>query len=391
MEILDKQLIKSIKWLINIRWIGILSLLAILFIAKSVSSFVFSSQPILILGAIAWLYNIFFFIDIKKREKRKEDRLQHVPILQRIANIQIDLDLLILIGFIHFSGGIESPLILFLLFHMITTGMLLPVGSGLAQATLTILLYCSLIAVEYMEFIPHVCVLGENFCDRQNLSYAFSKIILLSGTLYLTLALSAFLGKKLKNQERQLYYMYRKMKSMAMMDELTQVYNYRYFRQQLSAEIERADRYDRKLALLLIDVDNLKKFNDKYGHLTGSESLKTVAKILRGGTRFSDSVAKYGGDEFVIIAPETDEEQAKNMAERLRRDVEKQPFPAGIEDQNGNPLHELTISIGIACYPEHAINEETLIEAADRGAYKAKALGKNRTCLYDGERIEALS
>ena len=176
-----------------------------------------------------------------------------------------------------------------------------------------------------------------------------------------------------------------------MMDELTQVFNYRYFRQQLTNELDRAERYERKLALLLIDVDNLKKFNDRYGHLVGSESLKTVARILREGTRFSDSVAKYGGDEFVVIAPETDETQARNMAERLRQDVEEQQFPADAEDEQGNPLHELTISVGVACYPKDAITEDALIEAADRGAYKAKSLGKNRVCMYDGERIEALS
>jgi diguanylate cyclase (GGDEF)-like protein len=390
MDIIDQQLIKSIKWLINIRWIGILSLLGIIFLAKNVGALEFQSQPILILSAIAWIYNIIFALDIRKREKREEDRLERVPLLISIANVQIDFDLIILMGFIYFSGGVESPLTLFLFFHMITTGLLLPLKAGIFQATLTLLLYATLIAVEYVGFIPHVCILGDELCYAQNISYISAKIILLGGALYLAFALSGFLGRKLKNQERRLYYMYRKMKTMAMKDELTQVFNYRYFRQQLRTELDRAKRYGHTVSLLMVDVDNLKKFNDNYGHLVGSESLITVAKILRNGTRLADTVAKYGGDEFVIVAPETNEEQARLMSERLRKGVANEYFPS-LTDKTQTPKHELTISVGVATYPENAIDDETLIEAADRAVYEAKDLGKNRVCVYTGEKIESVN
>ncbi|HWN81967.1 MAG TPA: GGDEF domain-containing protein [Candidatus Udaeobacter sp.] len=157
----------------------------------------------------------------------------------------------------------------------------------------------------------------------------------------------------------------------AVTDELTQVHNYRFLRQALDREVQRAARYGHWLSILMIDVDHLKGYNDRFGHLAGSQVLKSLARVLRTATRDIDLIAKYGGDEFLIILPHTGLDGAQSAAERLRAAVASTTFP---------PLTagEMTCSIGIAVFPGDGRTPETMLAAADEALFAAKRTGRNR-------------
>lgn len=154
-------------------------------------------------------------------------------------------------------------------------------------------------------------------------------------------------------------------------DELTRLYNYRYLRQYLALEIRRALRYKKQLSLLFIDIDGFKGVNDTHGHLMGSEVLAEVASVLRASVRESDVVARYGGDEFVIVLPETSLRDAAGIAERVRQQVKAHNFCGS------RLMMELTVSIGVANFPEHSSTVDGLLKKADTAMYRAKRISKN--------------
>ncbi len=150
-------------------------------------------------------------------------------------------------------------------------------------------------------------------------------------------------------------------------DPLTGLFHHRGIQERLTVELKRAQRNDSRLALLMIDVDKFKNFNDTYGHPTGDRVLTTVATALRGMARDTDIVGRYGGDEFCAILPETDEEAAWKFASRLVGEVNRRPFE--IEDGRTVPID---LSIGVAVYPDDAQRREDLIRAADESLYTKK-------------------
>ena len=163
---------------------------------------------------------------------------------------------------------------------------------------------------------------------------------------------------------------------LAVTDDLTQVYNYRFLKSALRREIKRAGRYHQDLALLMIDVDNLKTYNDRHGHLRGSFLLREMASLFTAHVRSWDLVAKYGGDEFTVILPQTDLAGARTVAERLRTAVEEHTFPLASPG-------EITVSIGLAAFPADGQTTSALIETADRALYLAKQRGRNQTADVD--------
>jgi diguanylate cyclase (GGDEF)-like protein len=177
----------------------------------------------------------------------------------------------------------------------------------------------------------------------------------------------------------------RQTQSSALHDGLTRLYNFRYFEDRLKAEVRRSDRYDSPLALLMVDVDDFKAFNDSRGHLAGNVALRQLASVLRRSVREADVVARYGGEEFAILLPNTSKLAALHVAEKVRRAVEKARIGAS-DDTAGRGL---TVSIGVSGQPGDACAAKELADRADRGLYVAKSLGKNCTKPFSDERRES--
>jgi diguanylate cyclase (GGDEF)-like protein len=166
--------------------------------------------------------------------------------------------------------------------------------------------------------------------------------------------------------------LYQRMEDLVITDDLTKLFNLRYLDRTLDVEIERATRYNLSVSLIFMDIDFFKNVNDRYGHLVGSKLLVEVSQLLLKGLRKVDIVARYGGDEFVIVLPQTGIDAAKMIAERLRKSIEKYVF------LKGESLElKLTASFGIASYPEHASTQEELLKLADEAMYRVKYHTRN--------------
>jgi diguanylate cyclase (GGDEF)-like protein len=171
------------------------------------------------------------------------------------------------------------------------------------------------------------------------------------------------------------YLLYRKLEVESVTDGLTGVYNYRFLIRSLKLEMKRARRFKYVFSFLMLDVDNLKIYNDSNGHLSGSRALRDIAGIITRNCREIDLVAKYGGDEFALLLPQTGIVGAVRLGERILRAVKRFKF-------DGKTPGLLTCSIGIAVFPEDARRVEELIDKADTALYRAKSLGKNSIHSY---------
>jgi diguanylate cyclase (GGDEF)-like protein len=158
------------------------------------------------------------------------------------------------------------------------------------------------------------------------------------------------------------------------LDDLTGLATHGVFKERVEREFQRATRYRRPLSVLMADVDYLKRYNDRFGHPAGDRLLRLVGRMVAGVLRRVDFGARYGGDEFSVILPETPKVAAAVVAERIRSSIEKHPFP----HRQSQPLGRVTISIGVATFPEDAGAADKLVEAADRFLYQAKADGRNQ-------------
>ena len=170
--------------------------------------------------------------------------------------------------------------------------------------------------------------------------------------------------------------MYQEMEKMATIDGLTQIANHRKFQDIMTLEMERSQRYNTPLTLLLMDIDHFKKFNDTYGHPVGDLVLQMVAKALQGSIRNTDYCARYGGEEFVVVLIQADEAQSRILAERVRKAVES------MQIQNEDKLLRVTVSIGSATFPVDAADKQELIDNADKAMYASKQSGRNRVSFF---------
>jgi diguanylate cyclase (GGDEF)-like protein len=168
--------------------------------------------------------------------------------------------------------------------------------------------------------------------------------------------------------------LHKKTEELTITDELTELFNYRYFRNKLVDELRRADRYRQRFSLLMMDLDHFKNINDLHGHQTGNIVLREVSGIIKLCVRDVDIVARYGGEEFVVILPQTGDQDALTIAERIRAAVEKAFF----SNSQGQRDIQITISIGVASYPNGVHTADALLEKVDKALYQAKNSGRNK-------------
>ncbi len=173
--------------------------------------------------------------------------------------------------------------------------------------------------------------------------------------------------------ENQLKQLNQKLKSLAVTDGLTGLHNHRAFQDYLEEQFQVAMRNKQPMSLILMDVDHFKQYNDTYGHQAGDEVLRRVAEILKEGVRDGDFVGRYGGEEFVVVLPRTDTENAIAVAERVRRSIESAEWT----------LRPVTASLGVASVRPDMETRQEVIEAADQALYEAKRNGRNRVEAWD--------
>lgn len=195
----------------------------------------------------------------------------------------------------------------------------------------------------------------------------------LIGNIILSQTLGRMYGQQVKFR-RKAEELHARAEAMAARDGLTLLYNHQFFVDQLAIELKRTTRQTASLALLFLDIDDFKQYNDTYGHLAGDEVLRAVANATRATVRETDVVARYGGEEIVVLAIASNKEQGVRLAQRIRRKIE-QSCP-------------VTVSIGVAAFPEDGDSVNDFIRAADQAMYEAKGFGKNQVCCL-GEKHTA--
>lgn len=249
------------------------------------------------------------------------------------------------------TGGVQSPFVWVYALSMAVEGTLRGPAAALISATLSTALLLAITVLIHLRVVPFAGTLWP-----LHMSAAF--LVSYVGMFYaVALVLS---GMRL--QVRQI-------SQLAMTDPLTGLGNRRALRDQLKREVRRATRYNTPLALVVVDLDGFKAVNDRYGHLRADELLRRLAQALRRSSREFDFAVRFGGDEFVVVLPQTTRAEAARMAERIRANVEDVALLEGIT---------LTASIGVASFAHNGISGQELVDAADRAMYRVKYAGGNR-------------
>ena len=259
---------------------------------------------------------------------------------------------------VSYSGKLESPLINLYLLPII--------ASALALGKAATLLEMALVAGCYIFFTasgskPAVFSLGK----AVELTAQLSPVLLVA---YITTMLSA-----------DIHYALNKVKLQSETDPLTGLYNLRAFSMILERAFTQAVRYSRPMSLIMIDSDNLKRVNDNYGHEAGNRLLKQIVSCCQTQLRSTDVLARYGGDEFVVLLPETATAGAREVSERIRHSVES----TGLLVRG--TIVPTTVSLGVATYPDDGVDLELLLDKADKAMYRSKQEGRNRSTHFSGE------
>lgn len=359
-----QTLIEKNLWLTRIRWIY-LGFIFLFFIFQNTFQLSLAIQ-FNILAIIIFIsigVNAVFVLALKRGIRFPSEK-HDFKLFMSLATIQLDFDLVILSFLIYFSGGLNSPIIALYLFYIMLSTFLFQYKKALRNTVTAIILLIVIFLSNDQLILTHE---------------SFLPLITYSVILLFTFFISSYLSRNMKKSEEQLHSLLIKTGEMSVTDGLTNLYNQTHFFLLLRLQLEKAKRYGSPFSLILFDVDHFKNYNDRNGHLKGSAALKRIGELMRGIFRSSDILAKYGGDEFIIILPHSDKVGAFLAADRLRELVEEERF----DGRQFQPLGKITISIGISSFPEHGETIEELINNADKALYFAKNTGRNKTIIFN--------
>jgi len=309
---------------------------------------------------------------------------------------QVILDALFVTLMVHFTGGVASWFWTLYIVLTIELTYLIPVKMEIiAIGLVSVLLYSTLVFLEYLNIISPVTmpfmIKGLQF----NLTY----VLIVWFWVFFLNTVAAFVTMYMHKLENV------QIRERVIRDGLTNLYNRRFFNHSINSEVERAKRFDRTLSLLMLDLDDFKKYNDTFGHLAGDNLLRIVSSIVGDNVRRQaeeptydiDIACRYGGEEFAIILPETGQASVLKKAEKLKEEVQTSGAVILAEklrtqvEKTKMAGKGITVSIGVATYPSHAKDTQDLIEAADKALYQAKALGKNRISVAVAPKIKTVS
>ncbi len=254
------------------------------------------------------------------------------------------------------TGSIESPLL--------NLYLLVIVACAITMGKLMTLLEVGLIAVCYL-FMGHE-LHGFSIFSAEAFTVLAAKLSPFLLVAYVTTMLTSDITRARK-----------KIAVLSLTDDLTGVLNMRAFNLVMDKEITSAARYATPFTMLMIDIDSLKSINDRHGYTAGSRMVKTVANAIDGCVRSSDVLARYGGDEFVLLMPNTSVEDSRMTGERIRAAIQNTSF-----DMNGSRI-STSVSIGIASFPDCVLKAEEVLDKADAALYLSKQFGRNRITYYD--------
>jgi diguanylate cyclase (GGDEF)-like protein len=316
-----------------------------------------------LIPALAVLGNLMFIFTLK-RNVRLPEKDQDYESYSTLASIQLDFDLVVLSLLIFYSGGFESPITVLFIFYVMVATFLIYHKKAFKN---------TLIAVVLVVVI---------FFANEGLVITMQKLTEMIGftlILFFAFFISAYFSKYLRENEKSLHEFIERTGTLSVTDRLTDLYNQAHFFLLFNLQLEKAKRYDSVFSILLFDVDHFKHYNDTNGHMQGSTALKRVGELMRKVFRASDILGRYGGDEFIVLLSRSDKVGAYLAADRLREIVEKEPFIA----REKQPKGKVTLSLGIASYPEHGKTVDELLDKADQALYLAKKTGRNRAIIYD--------
>ena len=245
-----------------------------------------------------------------------------------------------------------STIVISLILAAIVGAVVIRVNSAVSAVVISILIYFAYILAAYYT-----------------MKYANVWFEIIYPTMLILFAFISTLIVKYLIKARDFEHQYK----LATTDGLTELYNHRYFQEQMKMQVEQAKRYESKFSLIIIDIDNFKKFNDTFGHQTGDAVLRQVAMILKRSVRTTDIVCRYGGEEMSIILPNIDKNEAYSVAEKICTRVSEKTYKL-----YGSSMSHVTISLGVATFPYDGGDASTLIESADKKLYEAKKNGRNR-------------
>src|SRR5882672_6805052 len=225
--------------------------------------------------------------------------------------------------------------------------------------------------------------------DQAGIAAILAALLAISALLFwlmTSVAISESRGAELAQRNREAALLREKLREQAMHDKLTGLYNRHYVEEWFGLELRRAQRHGRPIAAIMLDIDDFKRFNDSFGHEAGDLVLRELAGALRRFARKSDVACRYGGEEFLVLLPECPFDAALHRAEQLRGEVAKLEL-----QYDDRPLGPISVSLGVAAFPDHAKESEELLRRADEALYLAKQTGRNRVVGYStGREPESL-